>query len=100
MTNFQHFFKLHDEKDKSIVGMYLENPKLKIEEIAQRSKKSIGEIYRILKANHIKPNRLKENHKKVESLSHLGWSSKEIANLTGYSERNVRNILRKNNGSN
>lgn len=97
MENFYDFFKNNNEKDKMVIMMYLKNPKLKIHEIAEQSQKSIGEIYRILKANEINPNRLKSNHKKVENLARLGWNTKEISEFTGYTERNVRNILRKKN---
>lgn len=97
MENFYDFFKNNNEQDKLVVMMYLKNPKLKIKEIAENSNKSIGEIYRILKSNEIEPNRLKTNHKKVENLAKLGWGLKEIAEFTGYTVRNIRNILKEKN---
>jgi hypothetical protein len=93
MENFYGFFN-NNELDKRVVGLYLQNPKKTISEIAKESNKSIGEIYRILKVNEIEPNRLKINHKKVESLARLGWGIKEIAEFTGYTTRNVRYILK------
>jgi AraC-like DNA-binding protein len=92
MLNFNDFFK--NNPDKQIVNMYLSNPKMHISEIAYKTNKSIGEIYRILKNNEINPNRLKIHHEKVENLARLGWSIKEIAEITGYSTRNVRYILK------
>lgn len=92
MLDFNDFFK--NNPDKVIVDMYLSNPKMNISEIAQKTNKSIGEIYRILKINEVSPNRLKNNHEKVESLAKLGWGIKEISDMTGYTTRNVRYILK------
>lgn len=96
MENFYNFINEKGE-DKKIIGMYLQNPKMRISEIANASKKSIGEIYRILRFNEIEPNRLKNNHKKVESLAKLGWGIKEISEFTGYTTRNIRYILKGKN---
>ena len=97
MENFYEFFNSLDE-DRKVVGLYLQDPKLEIHEIAIISNKSIGEIYRILRVNGVEPNRIKNNHKKVESLAKLGWGIREIAELTGYSTRNVRYILKGKDG--
>lgn len=82
--------------DGNIIDTYLNNPKLRISEIAQQFGKSEAEIYRILHANDISPNRLRVNHQKVQNLAQLGWGVREIAELTGYTPRNVRYILAKN----
>lgn len=92
MLNFSDFF--HNNSDKLIVNMYLSNPKIHVSEIAQKTNKSIGEIYRILNSNEVSPNRLKLHHEKVETLAKLGWGIKEIADITGYSTRNIRYILK------
>lgn len=92
MLDFNDFFK--NNSDKEIVHLYLNNPKMQISEIAQKTNKSIGEIYRILKANEVSPNRLKVNHEKVKNLADLGWGIKEISEITGYSTRNIRYILK------
>jgi len=92
MLDFNDFFK--NNPDKEIVHLYLNNPKMQISEIAQKTNKSIGEIYRILKANEVSPNRLKVNHEKVKNLADLGWGIKEISEITGYSTRNIRYILK------
>lgn len=81
--------------DGEIINLYLNNPGLRISEIAHQSGKSEGEIYRILHANDVSPNRLRANHQKVYSLAHLGWNVRDIAELTGYTPRNVRYILAK-----
>ena len=93
MDHFSNFFNGMDE-DKRIIGLYLQNPRLQISEIAGISNKSVAEIYRILRFNEIEPNRLRSSHKKVESLAKLGWGIKEIADFTGYTTRNVRYILK------
>lgn len=92
MLDFNDFFK--NNPDKEIVHLYLNHPKMQISEIAQKTNKSIGEIYRILKANEVSPNRLKVNHEKVKNLADLGWGIKEISEITGYSTRNIRYILK------
>lgn len=92
MLNFNDFFK--NSPDKEIINMYLNNPSIHVAEIAQKTQKSIGEIYRILHANEINPNRLKIHHEKVEGLAKLGWTIKEISEITGYSTRNIRYILK------
>lgn len=95
MYGFREFI-VNPGDEGGIINLYLNNPQMKISEIAQQSGKSEGEIYRILHANDISPNRLKVNHQKVYSLAHLGWDVRDIAELTGYTPRNVRYILAKN----
>jgi len=93
MYEFQNFIQNND-LDKHVIGLYMSNPQLTISEIARQTNKSTGEIYRILHAHEIQPNRLKIHHQKVESLAKLGWGIKDISGLTGYSTRNVRYILK------
>lgn len=81
--------------DEQIVGTYLGNPKLAVSEIARHFGKSQAEIYRVLHANDVAPNRLRTNHQKVQNLADLGWGIQEIAQFTGYTTRNVRYILAK-----
>lgn len=96
MYGFRNFLTDNGE-DGQIISLYLNQPKMRISEIAQQFGRSEAEIYRILHANDISPNRLKVNHQKVHSLAHLGWGVREIAELTGYTPRNVRYILAKQN---
>lgn len=83
--------------DSEIIQAYLTQPKLSVMTIAQMHEKSEAEIYRILHANSVSPNRLRAYHQKVQQLSQLGWGISEIAQLTGYTPRNVRYILAKVN---
>lgn len=82
--------------DGEIISYYLSRPDVKISEMASHFGLSASEIYRVLHANDISPNRLKVNHQKVQNLAGLGWDIREIARLTGYTPRNVRYILAKN----
>lgn len=93
MYGFREF--LVNNVDNGVIAAYLQSH-LKISEIAQQFGKSESEVYRILHANDVSPNRLKINHEKVQYLSDLGWNIKQIAEFTGYTTRNVRYILQKN----
>lgn len=84
--------------DAEVISLYLNQPKLTVNEIASFTKRPVSEIYRILHAHDVSPNRLKSNHDKVKSLLGLGWNTNEIAKLTGYTERNIRYILKKLEG--
>lgn len=95
MYGFRNFV-INSSIEEQIINLYLDNPKMKISEISQQTGKSEGEIYRVLHANYVSPNRLKINHEKVFNLSHLGWKINDIAELTGYTPRNIRYILNKN----
>lgn len=95
MLGFKNFI-VNPGTDGQVIGLYLNSPHIHISEIAQRFQKSEAEIYRILHANDITPNRLKVNHQKVQNLSQLGWGIQQIAEFTGYTPRNVRYILTKN----
>lgn len=94
MLGFQQFFR-DGGADGSVVSLYLSNPQMKIGEISRRVGKSQAEIYRILHANDVLPNRLRINHHKVLQLHGVGWDISEIARLTGYTTRNVRYIIEK-----
>lgn len=94
MQGFRQFITT-DGEDAKIIQMYLHNPDMKIAEIAQLTGKSQAEIYRALHHNQISPNRLKVNSEKVVNLHNLGWGIDEIAQVTGYTTRNVRYILAK-----
>lgn len=94
MYGFREFLA-NNPVDQEIIGLYLSRPDMPISEISEIMGKSQGEIYRILHNHDVKPNRLKTNHQKVFSLADVGWNVQEIAQLTGYTPRNVRYILNK-----
>lgn len=97
MEGFKDFFT-HQEKGYSqqeVIGLYLSNPTMKLSEIASLTAKSVGEIYRILHSNNINPNRLRTNHHNVYDFASSGMTVRQIAELTGYTPRNIRYILAK-----
>jgi hypothetical protein len=80
--------------DSEIAGMYFHNPQVKVREIAEKTDKSVGEVYRILHQFGT-PNRQINNHENVLSLASSGFPIKKIAEFTGYTPRNIRYILKK-----
>jgi DNA-binding NarL/FixJ family response regulator len=97
MEGFKDFFR-HAEQgwsDQEIINIYLSTPEKKIQELSHETGKSVGEIYRILHNNQITPNRLRTNHQNVLDFAASGMSVIQIAELTGYTPRNVRYILAK-----
>lgn len=91
MDGFKRF--LYGYSDHEIIGLYLSNQK--ISEIAIKTNKSYAEIYRILHNNNVHPNRLRTNHHHVVDFALGGMGINQIAELTGYSPRNIRYILNK-----
>ena len=93
--NFREFIAhVPDTKisDFEVANYYLHHRNIPVREIASASGRSIGELYRILhKFGH--PNRSQSNKHTVIALADSNLSSNQIANLTGYTSRHVRNIL-------
>ena len=97
MNGFRDFFR-HEENgytDGEVINIYMITDK-HISEIANMTKRSIGEIYRILHTNNIQPNRTKNNHQNVLDFAASGMNVSQIAELTGYTPRNVYKIFEKN----
>lgn len=97
MEGFKDFFR-HCEQgysDDETITLYLSSPDKRITEISAITGKSIGELYRILHNNGVKPNRLRTNHHNVIDFASSGMSIQQIAELTGYTPRNVRYIISK-----
>jgi DNA-binding NarL/FixJ family response regulator len=96
MLGFSEFFGQYENyyNIQRVVELYLHSQK-KVRQIAKETDKSIGEIYRILHQNEVKPNRLRMNHQNVIDFADSGLQINQIAELTGYTPRNVRNILNK-----
>lgn len=93
MHGFKEFFDNNKRySDHEVIGMYNHDNK-KIKEISVATGRSIGEIYRILHNYNIEPNRNKTNHYNVINFSRFGYNIPQIAELTGYTSRNVRYIL-------
>lgn len=94
MQGFREFVEYPYYTEQEVVNLYL-NSQVSLQEISKRTSKSIGEIYRILQRNFVEPNRLRTNHKSVLEFFDAGLSIDQIAQLTGYTTRNVRYILSK-----
>ena len=85
--------------DADIYAMYSDpySPK-KLQEISEFTGRSTGDIYRIIHRYGV-PNRLRSRHHLVFSYFDNGMNIRNIAELTGYTERGIREILRKRNAN-
>lgn len=64
-----------------------------VREISRTSGRSVGEVYRVLARCGGRPDRMAGNRHAVEGLAKSGLSVRHIAEITGYTPRNVRYIL-------
>lgn len=94
MQGFQNFFR-ERQIDSQVVNSYMSRPDMSVSSIGKMHGLSEREVYRVLRFNHVSPNRKSVHHEKVQSLSRMGWGIKDIAEFTGYTTRNVRYILNK-----
>jgi len=92
--NFKEFVS-NTVSDWDVANMYLHNLALPVREISKRSGRSIGEIYRIVNRIGHSANRQVLNHENVKMFANGGMQTSKIAELTGYTPRNVRYILKK-----
>jgi uncharacterized protein YvpB len=76
-----------------ILKLYFQQNKT-IKEISEETGNSIGNIYRTIH-NFSGPNRTKINHHAVFSLADSGFNYNTISDLSGYTLRHIRNILKK-----
>jgi hypothetical protein len=92
--NFREFFELQDAPAQDALWLYFHNPNLSVRQIAAATGKSVAEVYR--KVHSVgQPNRKHTtNHHNVLAFSDSGLSIQKIAELTGYTPRNVRYILK------
>ena len=95
--NCNEEFKVYDHE---VAYMYRQDVpvlSIKSEISATHGPISFGEIYRALRRSGINPSRRqKDSHDDVLNFDQSGLGLEEIAKLTGYSERQVRNILKTN----
>lgn len=98
MLNFKEWLQNseYNFNDSEIAGMYFHNSDIKVRDIAKKTNKSVAEVYRILH-RFGSPNRKISNHANVFSFAEAGWPINKIAEFTGYTPRNVRYILKRNN---
>jgi|WetSurMetagenome_2_1015567.scaffolds.fasta_scaffold313899_2 hypothetical protein len=93
-VNYQDTVASTEYGDIDVVNMYLYR-RLPVREIAKTTGKSIGEIYRSLRRQYNEPNRRRTDQFNVFALADSGMPVRTIADLTGYTSRQVRNILKK-----
>lgn len=96
--NFREFVESspHVYTDMDVVSLYFNNfDKKSVKEIAAITGRSVGEVYRTLDRHHFRSNRNRINHHGVHALASQGFSPEKIAEFTGYTPRNVRYILKK-----
>lgn len=100
-TTFREFFQadiIHrdssDLTDDDIIMLY-QSGGTTVRDICKKCNRSIGDVYRLLKKRNCHPNRMNTKHDNVCSLSDSGFSIQAIADLTGYTPRNVRYVLSK-----
>lgn len=79
--------------DMEIANLYFQGG-VTVREIARQTEKSVGEVYRVIR-NFGEPNRRSPRHDTVLSLADSGMGVRSISDMTGYTTRHVRNILKK-----
>jgi AraC-like DNA-binding protein len=95
MSEFREFFLGSGHAESDVVGFYLHHRDMPIKEIASRTGKSPAEIYRIIEKYGHEPNRLRSKHDHVNTFLAAGLRTKDIAQLTGYTSRNIRYLRRR-----
>ena len=93
--NFREFFESFNNFD--IIDSYF-NKKESLRNLSKKTGKSIGKIYRVIHSFSV-PNRTKNNHRLVHSLKNHDLENKNISKITGYTTRQVRNIIKNGNNN-
>jgi hypothetical protein len=95
LVNCNEDFKMHDHEIAYLYRQDVPILSIKTEISSTHGPISLGEIYRALRRSGIQPSRrTKSSHDDVLNFGQSGLGLEEIAKLTGYSERQVRNILK------
>ncbi len=84
--------------EHEVLNMYYDRNNFKISDISNNTGISTAGIYRILQKHSIEPGRRSLPDSNYETIYHFidsGFSAKRISELTGYSLRQVYNILEK-----
>lgn len=88
-------FLTQEYHDFEVNNLYFHNKDLKVKEVANRMNRSIGNVYRTIRQYGGQPNRAISNAHNVLNFANSGLKIDQIAQLTGYSPRNVRYIIKK-----
>ena len=89
--NFREF--LNQTSDWEVAACYQKG--IKVREISEKTGLPLPEVYRSLRRAGGWPNRVHPRHDEVKAYAGHGLNNRQIADLTGYTERNVRFILDK-----
>jgi AraC-like DNA-binding protein len=96
-NRFRTFLETFDVNiEHEIINMYQDPIRYKLSDISSTTGASPGGIYRVLRKYNLNPHRLGHNYQQYEQIFQyrkLGTSVQKIAELTGYSRRQVYNIL-------
>lgn len=96
MQRFRTFVESADlGAEHEILGMYRDGHRFPIRQISELTGVSVAGIYRILEKYGIKPHRRQRDneHNVIKQYHTSGFSPNRISELTGYSKRQVYNII-------
>ena len=100
METFKDFIDFYENNvpkqydDLEVANLYFRHYDMSVRKLGKITGKSIGEVYRIVK-NYGYPNRTRPGARtNVINLADSGLSHKHISNITGYTPRHIRNILK------
>lgn len=84
--------------EHEILNMYQDRYRYKITNISELTGVSVAGIYRILEKYGVNPHRIhpNDNHFLVQQYANSGVPASKISELTGYSRRQVYNIMKQN----
>ncbi len=95
--DFLEFFNLQEPgrkyEDHEVVQFYVTNPDMKVKDVAAKVGRTIPELYRVLQRHGQAPTRLNVNRQMVLDFCKSGYTVGQIADMTGYTPRNVRYII-------
>jgi len=97
MESFKQFINEAADlsQEHEILGMYRDNYRFQVRHISELTGVSIAGIYRVLEKYGIKPGRRKheEEHGLIKQYHQTGIPVTKISELTGYSQRQVYNVI-------
>jgi predicted DNA-binding protein YlxM (UPF0122 family) len=89
--DFKKFLLLENTSDFEISNMYF-NDNYSLRKIAKKTGKSMRQIYNIINF-YGKPNRINTNKKETaRNLLLSGINNKDVARISGYTVRHIRNL--------
>lgn len=98
MNSFKKFLIENNlNTEHEVLNMYYDRNNFKISDISDATGLSKAGIYRILRKHSVEPSRLKAdlNYETIYHYFDSGCPVKKISELTGYSLRQVYNIIEK-----